>query len=146
MKLVPVLVFDGNCSDAIAFYTEVFGAKEVKIQTFGENVEHLKKDGIEISEAWTDKIMHATITLPDDASHIILHDKKEKDVYHSFSNIDIALEFATPEEMNEIYHKIQVGGTVNVPIQKVFWHAMYAVVTDKFKKKWILNCQIVSID
>ena len=89
---------------------------------------------------------HASITLPDDASHILLHDKKESETFHNFSNIEIALEFATQEEMDAIYHKLQVGGTVNVPIQKVFWHAMYAVVTDKFKKTWVLNCQIVSID
>ncbi len=146
MKLVPVLNFDGNCSEAVAFYTKVFDAKEVKIQTYGDNIEYFKKEHIEISSKWEDKIMHASITLPDDASHIFLHDKMENGVFHSGGDTVIALEFATQEELDQIYHRLKEGGTIETPIQKMFWHAMYAVVIDKFKRRWVLNCQIVSID
>ena len=49
MNLVPVLNFDGNCSEALAVYTKVFDAKEVKIQTYCDNIESFKKKHIELS-------------------------------------------------------------------------------------------------
>ncbi len=146
MKLAPVLTFDGNCSDAIAFYTKVFDGKEVKVQTYGDNIENLQKEHTPVSEKWQDKIMHASIALPDDGSHIYLQDKMENAPFHYGVDTVIALEFADTEEMDKIYHRLQEGGTVEIPIHKAFWHAMYAVITDKFKRRWILNCQIVSID
>ena len=43
MSFEPILIFDGDCSDAIAFYIEVINGKQVRVHTYGDNKDHLHK-------------------------------------------------------------------------------------------------------
>lgn len=144
MNIAPLLVFNGDCSEALPFYMKVFDGKQVKIQTYGDNKEHLVKEHKKITPKWEDKIMHASFALPCGAK-FYFSDKEEDAEFHQGNAEAIALDFAKEEDMDKIYNALIEGGKVITPIHKAFWHAMYAVVQDKYKKVWVLNCQIVSI-
>ncbi|MGL4293765.1 MAG: VOC family protein [Bacteroidales bacterium] len=145
MKIEPFLIFDGDCSDAIAFYTKVFHGMQVKIQTYGDAKEHLAKEHIKVTPNWKDKIMHASFVMPD-GNKIVMCDRREDAVFHQGNDSATVLEFEKPEDLDKIFHALSEGGKIDMPIQKKFWHAMYGEITDKFKKRWLLNCQIVSIN
>lgn len=145
MKIEPFLIFDGDCSDAIAFYMKVFDGAQAKVQTYGDAKEHLAKEHKKITPRWADKIMHASFALPD-GSKIMLCDRLENVEFHEGNSSALALEFATQEELDKVFNELSKDGTIDVPLQKMFWHAMYGEITDKFKKRWLLNCQIVSIN
>lgn len=145
MKIEPFLIFDGDCSEAIAFYSKVFDGKQIKIQTYGDEKARLVKEHVKVTPKWKDKVMYASFALPT-GDKIMLRDREEEEAFHQGNANALALEFAEVEEMDKIYHALSEGGTIDTPIQKTFWHAMYAEITDKFKKKWLLNCQIVSLD
>ncbi|MEG1587158.1 MAG: VOC family protein [Bacteroidales bacterium] len=145
MKIEPFLIFDGDCSDAIAFYMKVFDGAQLKIQTYGDEKQHLAKEHVKVTPRWEDKIMHASFVLPD-GNKIMLRDREEQMEFHEGNVSALALEFATQEDLDKIFHALSQDGTVDVPLQKKFWHAMYGEITDKFKKRWLLNCQIVSIN
>ena len=93
MKFEPILIFDGDCSDAIAFYVEVFNGKQVKVQTYGDNKDHLHKEHLTVTPNWKDKVMFASITLPDDGSKIICRDIWENESYIDGNSFATALEF-----------------------------------------------------
>lgn len=145
MKIEPMLIFDGDCSEAINFYMKVFGGEQPKIQTYGDNKEHLAKEHRKLTPKWDDKIMHASFVLPD-GTKLYLSDRCETTEFHQGNADALALDFSTEEEMEKVYHELSKEGTITVPLHKAFWHAMYAVIEDKFKKTWKLNCQIVSLD
>ena len=139
-----MLEFNGDCKDAFPFYMKVFSGMQPKIQTYGDNKEHLAKEHKQVTPKWEDKIMHASFSTPDGVKFYFC-DKPEDKIFHE-GNVDvIALDFAEPEEMDKIYNELIKEGNILCPIHKAFWHAMYAEVQDKFKKRWVLNCQIVSI-
>ncbi|MDO5570620.1 MAG: VOC family protein [Bacteroidales bacterium] len=145
MKIEPMLVFDGDCSEALKFYTEVFNGKQVNVQTYGDNREHLAKEHRNFTPKWKDKIMHASFVIPS-GEKIFMADRHENTEFHQGNADSLALEFVDENDMEKIYNALSKDGTIVVPIQKAFWHAMYAEITDKFKKHWKLNCQIVSLD
>lgn len=144
MKIEPKLVFNGDCSEALAFYLKVFNGEQPHVQTYGDNKEHLAKMHISITPDWKDKVMHGSFVLPN-GYKVFMADRCEKEEFHQGNADAIALEFSDQEAMDKIYHALSEGGNIPVPIHKAFWHAMYAEVVDKFKKRWVLNCQVVSI-
>lgn len=145
MKIEPYLIFDGDCSEAIAFYMKVFDGAQAHVQTYGDEKEHLAKEHKKLTPRWADKIMHASFVLPTGAK-MFLCDRPEYEEYHEGNVSVLAIEFSTQEELEKVFNELSKDGTIDVPLQKKFWHAMYGEITDKFKKRWLLNCQIVSIN
>ncbi len=144
LKFEPLLVFDGDCNEALAYYKGIFGGEMVRVQTYGDNKEHLAKMGIEVTPKWEDKVMHASMVLSN-GYRFFLADRAEKDEFHPGNANAVVLSFNKMEDMDKIYNEMKKDGQVTVEIHKAFWHAMYAEIIDKFKKRWIFNCQIVSI-
>ncbi|MEG1616349.1 MAG: VOC family protein [Bacteroidales bacterium] len=144
MKIEPVLIFDGDCSDALAFYMKVFNGEQLKIQTYGDNKEHLAKEHKKVTPKWEDKVMHGSFVFPN-GTKFFASDRMENAEFHQGNADGLALEFEKVEDMEKIYKALSVDGTIVVELHKAFWHAMYAEIVDKFKKRWMLNCQVVSI-
>jgi Uncharacterized protein conserved in bacteria len=117
MKIVPYLTFNGDCSEAIKFYMEVFCGEQLKIQTYGDEKEYLSKEHVKLTPHWKDKIMHASFTMPD-GNKLMLCDRLEDAAYHQGNTCALALEFATPEDMDKIFHALSKDGHVDVAIQK----------------------------
>lgn len=145
MKIEPFLTFDGDCSEAIAFYMEVFGGAQAHVQTYGDEKGHLNKEHVKVTPRWADKVMHASFVLPT-GQKVFLRDRLEDMEFHEGNISALALEFSSQEDLDKVFNALSKDGTIDVPLQKKFWHAMYGEITDKFKKRWLLNCQIVSIN
>lgn len=145
MKVNSLLVFGGNCSEAIAFYQEVFCAQQVSVQTYGDNKEHLSHEHLKATDEWKEKVMHAHMELSN-GCRVFLKDAAENQPFHLHGSDAVVLEFSKTADLEKVYHGLSEGGKVTVDLHKAFWHAMYAEVTDKFGKRWALNCQIASLD
>jgi PhnB protein len=63
----------------------------------------------------------------------IFDDKKET------SNIQLIIELDSEEEINRVYSALKEKGSVSFELQKTFWGAYHAVVTDQFGTTWGLN-------
>jgi PhnB protein len=146
MKINPFLTFDGNCSEALKYYVQIFGGVEQHVQTYGYHKEHLEEEfGIKVSPEWAEKIQHASFVLPHSGEKIYLRDRAEGETVCDGCGAAYAIEFSCQPDLDRVYDALAAEGKVIVPLKKVFWHAMYAEVVDKYNKKWVLNCQIVSI-
>ena len=59
MPTLPYLHFQGQCADALGFYQQVFGGRDLQIMRYA--------DGPQAPEAWksSDRIMHGQVALYD---------------------------------------------------------------------------------
>lgn len=119
MKSVSPFVIVDNCEDALKFYQEVLGG-EVKI---------LNKND--------DKATFAHFLLDNSTIQIADSAVAGYPVTHG-GNHRIYLQFDNEEEVRKVYETLKVDGKVDSELQKTFFGALLAVLTDKFGVNWNL--------
>ena len=43
-------------------------------------------------------------------------------------------------EAERLFHALEQGGAVRMPIQKTFWATRFGMMTDRFGTPWMINC------
>ena len=94
-----------------------------------------------LSEEDKQLVMH--IELPILGGHILMGtDSSESMGFHIDygNNVYINLEPDTLEESKRLFDRLLEGGTVGMPLQKMFWGAHFGSLTDKYGVQWMVNC------
>lgn len=128
-KIIPEIYVE-NCEKALEFYKDIFGGEIKNVQ---------KADGKEMFKGLEGKIIHSELHINNECLIYlvdIFQGKKES------GNDHILLELDSEEEINKIYEGLSNGGTVRYELQKTFWGAYHAVVTDVYGNIWGLNYTI----
>lgn len=131
-QLTPYLYFEGNAEEALNFYQGIFGGEKSDVMRFGDAQETT-------ADEFKDKIIHARLQHP--AFTIYFSDTHEKHKLKKGDHVSLTLEFETEEAIDKVYQSLSEGGSVYMELQKTFWNAKYAKVTDKFGVCWDLNYQ-----
>ncbi|ATH94391.1 glyoxalase [Bacillus glycinifermentans] len=124
----PYLFIDG-CKEAIAFYQDALGGEVQNVQL---------ADGIESFKGHEGKYLHAELHLGDSVIHF-------SDVFGKVTkgdHVSVTLECESEEEIRRAYEALKSGGQASLELQKTFWGALHANVTDKYGVKWLLNYQM----
>jgi len=133
--VTPYLTVRG-AADAIAFYTKAFGATE--------NVRMPAPDG--------KRLIHADITI--NGGRLLMSDE-----FPEHSNecggalfvptpdkpvgVAIALHYAKPAEIDATYRRAMKAGCKSVQEpQDMFWEARFAMLSDPFGHRWMLNAPL----
>lgn len=127
MRSITPSIYINNCKEALEYYREVFGGeiKNVKLA-----------DGIEMFKGHEGKIIHSELHINESCILYfvdIFDDRKET------GNIELVIELDKEEEINRVYSSLKEKGTVGYELQKTFWGAYHAVVTDQYGTVWGLN-------
>ncbi len=131
----PYLTFDGTTKEAFAFYAKVLGGKLEFSQTFGESP---MKD--EIPAEYRDRIMHATLRLPD--GPLMASDAGPWAPFDGpMRSCSLSLQFKDVDEAREIFEALAEGGTVTMPFAKTFWAAGFGMLKDRFGVAWMVNVE-----
>lgn len=126
--------FEGNCREAIGFYANAFGVESPRMMTFGEappNPEY------PLPEELKDLIMHARMNVG--GSRLMFSDTFPGHPYSVGSNITLAYQGKTEDEVRTVFNKLSDGGTIVMDLQETFWSKLYGQVTDKFGTIWQVN-------
>lgn len=129
-QATPYLMFNGNAREALEYYKEIFDGEIVEIQTYGE------ADHPTPPEA-DDKIIHAQFKKG--SLFLMASDSFPGSEVETGSNISLALEFESEEEIQNLYDKFTQGGTVLMELQDTFWGAKFGKVKDPYGIIWDLN-------
>jgi PhnB protein len=151
------LLFNGNCREAMTFYSKIFGTKIDAIMTWGspspcgegmvpEEEVKAYQDGI--SEEDKDRIMHMSFMLDNGTcimasdTHPIMH----KNPLVNGNNYQIALEPDTKEEADRLFEALSEGGSDAMPLQDMWWGSYHGSCTDKFAVRWMFDMSTFSSD
>lgn len=127
MKSIIANIAVENCKDALDFYKLTFGG-EIKMVKVADNGEMFR--------GHEGKIMHSELHI--DKNCIIyftdLFGEKSPN-----SNVQLILEMDSQEQIEKVYAELAKGGKITFELQKTFWGAYHAVLTDKYGITWGLN-------
>ncbi len=128
-KIIPDLHLE-NCKEALEYYKDLFGGEVMNVQV---------ADGNPMFKGHEGKLMHAELHVNGDCI-FYMHDIFGEKV--NGSNMDLLLQMDSEEEINRLYTELSRNGTVRFALQKTFWGALHAIVTDAYGITWALNFTI----
>lgn len=133
MRVSPYIFFNGDCEQAMNFYTETFEAPITDMSRY-------EGSPVEASAGDKQKIMHARINIGE--NNIIMVCDTTSNKMDIGSNVQLSIEFDNPEDMNFKFEKLSEGGKITMPLQDTFWGARFGMLKDKFGICWMFNCQL----
>lgn len=133
-KLDPVLMFDGDCEEAMNFYKDCLKGEFTFFQRYADSP-------MEVSENHKNKIVHCELTF--EGGIIMASDQFEDSTkVVKGNNVQLSINFGSVEKIKEVYELLKQGGEVTMELQDTFWNAKFATLVDKFGIHWMLNCQL----
>lgn len=137
------LNFPGNTEEAFNFYKSVFGGE------FAGEISRFKDtpDGDKLPENEREKVMH--VALPIGAGNMLMGTDSLESMGQSVTmgnNIHISIHPESKEETERLFNGLSAGGTIEMPLEKMFWGAWFASFTDQFGVRWMINYDDSSSD
>ena len=123
---------DGQCKEAITRYQEIFGG-ELQIMGFGD----MPPGEDAPPDVDTNLVMHASLTFPDGDS-LLASDDPSGDS-GPVKGVSISYTATTVEDCERIFGELSDGGSVDMPLESVFWAQRFGMCTDRFGIPWMVN-------
>lgn len=129
-NVTPYLFFNGNCKEALEFYSKALDGNIKGIMTYGEANETSADD--------PDRIIHSQLDI--DGQTFMLSDIPKNDqAAIKDRNVYIVLEFDSEEAVTTAYEQLKEDAQVYIELADMFWGAKYAKLVDKYNIGWDLN-------
>ncbi len=131
MSFNPYLFFSGDCAEAFAFYSDVFGVK-AEVMTHAD----LPEGAEPMPGAEPSMVMHAAITIGD--SYLMGSDDPtgtggpKEGFAVSYSAPDVAT-------ANRVFEALSQGGEVGMPMSETFWAPAFGTLKDRFGVSWMVD-------
>lgn len=136
----PYLMFDGNCEEAFNFYKTVFGGEFAHVGRFSEMPE--SPNCPPVAEDEKNLIMH--VSLPISKETVLMGSDTSKSYGPPFAlgnNFSISINAQSNDQVDDIFNKLKVDGTVVMPLDITFWGSYFGMLTDKFGIQWMVSCE-----
>jgi PhnB protein len=135
MQVQPQLAlqFNGQCEEAFRHYERCLEATITFMMTWADS-----PAAAEVSAEWGPKIYHATLKVGNTA---ILASDQPADRYQQPTGFDIILQIPDPADAERVFNALADGGVVGMPLQETFWARRFGVLHDRFRMRWVVNCE-----
>jgi PhnB protein len=130
MSFDVFLSFDGDCREALDFYSKVFNQKPANLMTYGQN-----PDGV--AEADKDRILYAS--MPIYGSNVMFSDCPSGFNSIKGNNIMLSIGLNDESEIRRIYDALAVDGNPGMKLGKTFFNELFGMVADKFGIIWQIS-------
>jgi PhnB protein len=129
--------FQGNCEEAFNYYKTVFGSEFTMLNRFSEMP---PQDGMELSEADMNKIMHVSMPISDETMLM------GSDVGGEWAqdltvgnNITLSITADSKEQADLFFKSLSDGGKISMPMDTTFWGSYFGMCTDMFDINWMIS-------
>lgn len=132
MTFNPYLFFSGNCAEAFARYSEVFGV-EAQVMTHAD----LPPDAEPMPGAEPHHVMHAAIAIG--GSFLMGSDDPTGT---DGPKVGMAVSYTAPdvESVSRVLEALAAdGGEITMPAEATFWSPAFGAVTDRFGISWLID-------
>jgi len=136
MQFVPYLFFSGTCEEALNFYKKILGGEIEGLSRWKEMP--ADADGPAVTPETADRVMHAAFK--SGAVNFMASDATPGKQYGEGA-ISLSLEADDVAEAQRVFDGLAQGGTVEMPLQDMFWGAKFGMLTDKYGIDWMVSCR-----
>lgn len=135
MRTTPYLQFNGNCNEAIHFYSEVFKSSP-QVLTFKE-----ANQGEEsyLPPMFDNLVMYGELDVF--GEKVVFGDVSPGSEYVVGNNIFFTITHEDVNTLKHVYEKLSENGHVKVQLQKTDWNECFGLVTDKYGITWQILCE-----
>jgi PhnB protein len=133
LQPIPYLAFNGNCAEALDFYSALFGGKIIGKMTFGE-----MPGDMPIPDEAKSGVVNEMLELPGGAM-LYGGDTPPGMTYSPMAGLSLALNFPTVEQAQKVFDGLAAGGEIKMPFAPTFWAEKFGMVTDKYGVHWAVN-------
>ncbi|MEJ7137252.1 VOC family protein [Amphibiibacter pelophylacis] len=133
------LNFVRQTQSAFEFYRSVFGGDFIgPVARFGDmppSPDH------PIADADRDLVLHIELAIT--GGHVLMGTDAPESMGFAVTpgnNVHLNLEPDTRAEAERLFAALSDGGSVQMPLQDMFWGAYYGSLTDRFGMHWMVNC------
>lgn len=134
------LNFPRQTQEAFEFYRSVFGGEfNGPIHRFRDIPPAPGQPAV--PEADLDLVMH--VELPILGGHVLMGTDAPESMGLSVvvgNNVHLNLEPDTRTEADRLFAALTEGGSVQMPLQIMFWGDYFGSFTDRFGTRWMINC------
>ena len=133
------LIFERSSEEAFNFYKSVFGTEIIGISRHGDVP--MAEDQPAISDE--DKQLVINVQLPILGGHLLMASDMPASMGMELTqgnNVSICLDPDTRAEADTLFAALSAGGTVEQPMQEMFWGDYYGTLVYKFGIHWMINC------
>jgi PhnB protein len=138
MRVIPYLTFGGRGEEALNHYKKVLDGEISNLMRYDDMPTDPQ---MPVSESWKKKIMHGELKFGDDL-WLYASDGMEGHKVGFGESVTVHIDVDSEETLQKYFDGLSDGGTVTMPVEKMFWGAVYGSVTDKFGINWGFNYQI----
>ncbi len=139
-RVTTYLNFPGNTEEAFLFYRAVFGTEFVTpIKRFKDAPSEPGDPSMPPELA--NGVMH--VSLPILGGHVLMGTDAPEVMGFKLipgNNVYINLEPDSRAEAERLFQALAEEGTIESPLQEMFWGAYWGTLTDRFGIHWMFNC------
>lgn len=139
-RVSTYLNFPRSTEAAFLFYKAVFGSGfSGPILRFGDIP--ACPDQPPLPEADRNLVMH--VELPILGGHVLMGTDAPESMGFTVThgnNLYINLEPDTRAETDRLFNALSDGGTIEMPLQEMFWGGYFGNLVDRFGVRWMFNC------
>jgi PhnB protein len=139
-KLNPYLNFDGNCEAAFNYYKKVFGGEFAGqgIMRFGQMPECDEMPPL--AEEHKNRVMHVSLPI---GNELLMG----SDIMPGFGSgpfqfgdsIYVSIHPESKEEADRLFKELSEGGSIEMPLEEMFWGDYFGSCRDQFGIQWMIN-------
>jgi PhnB protein len=122
----------GKCTEAFAFYEQVFHTKSEFKMTYGE-----APPAVPVPEGAKDLVMH--MSMPLGSMQLMGCDIPPSMPSAPMGGFEISVDMPEESEAKRIFSELSEGGTVVMPVAPTFWSPLFGMCTDKFGVGWMVS-------
>jgi PhnB protein len=131
----PYLHFEGKTEEAMRFYKSALGGDFTIFQRYKDI-----PGGEKMSPEDQEKMMHVSLTTGNGVTIMASDSVKPMGDDIVFGNhIHICLQAESEAEVDKLFSGLSKNGQVQMPPNKTFWGAYFAMCKDPFGVQWMIN-------
>lgn len=136
MSIQAYINFNGNCREAVEFYSKVFKTNEPQFTLFGDF--HDESDFVQ-NDAAKNLVLNTKLLIS--GTIVMFSDVPPGIPFVQGNNINLAIVTKDETEIRSAYERLKEDGVVLMELQETFWSTCFGCVTDKFGITWQLSLE-----
>ncbi len=131
MRINAYLHYDGTCAEAFRFYETALGGRIESMMTYGDS-----PMAEQMPPETKDLVMHAALIV---GEGVLMGSDAPPHMRAPQQGFSVAISTDSIEEAERVFAALSDGGTVGMPMQKMFWTERFGMVKDRFGTPWLVN-------